>query len=361
MHSARRPWRAAAAAMALLAAMGLGACTSPGNDRGGEPYSTDPGYGGVVPPSREEALARPSTIFGAGPVNPFVKDISKAPLDPNSRYLMDNIKAQIAANLGAVPVNTKKFGSSLVVAGADTPRVDVRFDNCQRKETTPADLYSGPAYFRGVPVPGDAAPAAGTDAALAIWSPATDQLWEFWIMKRDGTTWSACWGGRIDGVHRGRGAFPHPYGASASGLATVGTAITAREGRDGAIGHAMSLGLRSIAAEGFRPLREPANRTDGKDRTPAAVPMGTRLRLDPTVDVAALHLTPLGAAIARAAQRFGFIVTESSGVVAVGAESAEEEKARTGTDPWAEVLAGKADYSQLDGFPWDKVSVVQSR
>ena len=64
---------------------------------------------------------------------------------------------------------------------------------------------------------------------------------------------------------------------------------------------------------------EPAQRSDGSNRSDDAIPAGTRLRLDPSVDVADLGLSPVAAMIARAAQTYGFIVTDKSAAVAVTA------------------------------------------
>ena len=67
---------------------------------------------------------------------------------------------------------------------------------------------------------------------------------------------------------------------------------------------------------------------------------------------------PLGAAVARAAQRYGFIVVDTAGSVAVMAESGQVWKQRTGTDPWPGILGGVPTYEQLAEFPWDRVEVV---
>lgn len=313
-----------------------------------------PTPGPTTPPVEDTP---PSRIFGDAPENPFLVDVEHRPRHRFSDYWMKNITGQIAANAGAVPINTGHFNPSFYVADAATPTVRVGYHNCQDKEGTPPGLYDGPRHFVDVPVPAEARPAKGTDGNLSIWSPSRDQFWEFWIMRRaaDGG-WEACWGGRIDHVSTSQGTFPAPYGASASGLATVGSMITLDDARRGRIDHAMTIGLKAVAQE--QTFVPPANRSDGKDTGQSAVPMGTRLRLDPHVDVDGLDLTPLGKAVARAAQQYGFIVSETSGVVAVGAESGEREKRETGKDPWASVLGDVPDYQQLRNFPWDRVEVV---
>jgi hypothetical protein len=58
----------------------------------------------------------------------------------------------------------------------------------------------------------------------------------------------------------------------------------------------------------------PAQRSDGRSSSPYAIPEGAHLRLDPNLDLAALHLPPLTLMIAEAAQRYGIFVRDRSGV-----------------------------------------------
>lgn len=310
-------------------------------------------------PSPAELAKTPSKLFGSPPDNPFLTDVSQAPVHGNSTDMMRDLLGQIAASNGSVALNTGHYNSTLWVADADTRPVRIAFDNCQKKPDVPDGLYDGPKYFVDVPMPDAAAPAKGTDGALTVWSPDADRLWEFWVAKEDAAgTWSACWGGRIDGLAQSHGAFPNPFGASASGLATVGSMISVEEARRGRIDHAINIGLRTVGSPSR--VYYPANRSDGKGDSPASIPMGARLRLDPSIDVNALDLTPLGKAVARAAQTYGFLVTETSGTVGLGAESGQAERQRTGTDPWKAILGDVPDYAQLDDFPWDRLQVLEA-
>lgn len=339
---ARRP-------LAYLLATGvmLASCSTGGD----EPAPTP-----TTPDEVAVKAARPSTIFGAGNNNPYTVDITHVSVDPNSAHYMNDIRGQMAANDGVVPINTEHYNSSFVVADPETPRVTLEFDNCQNKPDIPPGMYDGPAHFVDVPIPAASVPARGTDGALAIWSPDADKVWEFWKVSQTERGWSACWGGRIDDVSASNGTFPHPWGTSASGLVTIGSMISLEEAEAGRIDHAMSIGLTTIARE---PIVVPANRTDGKSEEPSAPPMGTRLRLDASVDVDSLDLTPLGKAVARAAQTYGFIVSETAHTVSVGAESGLDVEAATGQDPWAPILGDVPWYSQLENFPWDDVAVVR--
>ena len=123
---------------------------------------------------------------------------------------------------------------------------------------------------------------------------------------------------------------------------------------------AAQLGLALIAPARWDRWRFPAQRSDGTDPAPDAIPQGARLRLDPSVDVSALGLTPLGEAIARAAQKYGFIVVDTAAAVAVMAESGLPDKTRTGRDPWSAILGDVPTYEQLRGFPWARMQVLSA-
>lgn len=286
----------------------------------------------------------------------FTVDVSSAPLDPRGAPKTALLARHVADNWGGIaPLNVAKYGAGYAVADADTPRVDVTFVDCQKKGATPPGLYDGPKYFAQVPIPADAVPAPGSDGHLAVWDPGQDKLWEFWIATKDASgSWQACWGGRIDNVRSARGQFAAPYGVSAAGLAMAGAMVRLGEAEAGRIEHAMGLVVMEAApGHGY-----PANRDDGTSSHPAALQEGTRLRLDPAVDVEGLPMNKLGKAVARAAQTYGFIVCDKGGAVAVMAETGDRWEKRTGANPWGRLGDGGEAYQALKGFPWDRVQVI---
>ncbi|GAB76700.1 hypothetical protein SAMN05421595_1832 [Austwickia chelonae] len=320
--------------------------------------STRPGAG---PPSPGASSSSPESSFGPyprfAPGSVFTQELTSAPVDQGRRPQVELIARHVRDNWGGIAaLNVDDYAAGFAVASSETPRVDVLFHDCQRKGGTPAGLYDGAKHFVGVPIPDDAVPASASDGHLAVWDRERDILWEFWVASRrpDGR-WQACWGGRIDRVSQADGRFPAPFGASAAGLAASGYMVTLEEARRLQIDHAMGL----VVMEAGRGHHYPANRDDGTSARPEAVKEGTRLRLDPSVDVDSSSLTPLGKAIARAAQKYGFIVVDKGGAVAVMAESGGRHRAATGRDPWADLGRGTPAYQVLRGFPWDRLHVVE--
>ncbi|GAA2030148.1 hypothetical protein GCM10009756_22840 [Pseudokineococcus marinus] len=285
------------------------------------------------------------------------QDISHAPLHPDSAAMSANVAKQVKDHWGGVAAfNVYKFGTSVYTVPSTQKRVDVKFDDCQKKGYVPSGLYGDGGQFVSVPIPSNAVPAAGTDGQLTIYSPGTDQLWEFWKASKKADGWHACWGGRIDTVSTSAGQFKDHFGASASGLAVTAGSIRINEAKTGVINHALSLQL--IAPKHYKTVSWPAVRSDGWSTSASAVPQGQRLRLDPTVNVDALKLTPVAKAVAKAAQKYGFIVTDTAGAVAVQAEAGDGVAAVTGSNPWYGILGGTPSYAVMKNFPWDKIQVL---
>ncbi|MGN6190021.1 MAG: hypothetical protein ACTHOE_14095 [Conexibacter sp.] len=205
--------------------------------------------------------------------------------------------------------------------------------------------------WRAVPLPEDARPSADSDAELTVWQPSTDRLWEFWRLRRGPRGWQARWGGAMSRVHRNAGRFSPAawpgakrwWGATATSLPLLGGLIRAAELRRGRIEHALALAAPNTRFDAFA---FPAQRTDGVAAGATTLPEGARLRLDPTLDVAALHLPPVTEAIALAAQRYGILVRDTAPNVALYAE--------------ARSLGASGDRSLAD-FPWDRLQLLAGR
>ena len=283
--------------------------------------------------------------------------VSTAPLNPNSAALVSNLAQQVAVRYsGVAAFNVNSYGTSVYTVSADQPRIDVAWDNCQGKTYTPTGLLGPGGQFTAVPIPDEAVPATGTDGELTVYSPGSDQLWEFWRAKRVNGQWQACWGGRIDHVSSSYGYFLGGFGAAATGLSFSAGAIGIKEAQAGVINHAIA--LQVVDAQNWKSFSWPAQRSDGQSTAANAIPEGLRFRLDPTLNVDALSLTPLAKMIAKAAQKYGFIVTDKGGAVAVTAESASAVVADTGVNPWPALMQSKPSYTIMANFPWNKLQAL---
>ena len=268
---------------------------------------------------------------------------ARAPVAPDSRALVGALRRQVSS---AGPwIATTEFSVPIARAGARQRRVRVKLD------TGYAPLQRA---FASVPVPPGARPAPGSDRHLVVWQPATDTMWEFWLMQRKADGWHARWGARLDHVSRSAGINPSPTGATASGLPLVGGLMTLDELRRGRIDHALAISIPTTRA---RVAAWPATRTDGQDPSRTAIPEGTRFRLDPRVDVGRLHLPPAARAMAVAAQRYGMIVRDKAGAVVFYGQVPP----RSQPHAYDALFHGAYPDRLLAKFPWDRLQVVRSR
>ncbi len=309
-----------------------------------------------APPRRVQWQAPVRNVFA--PQSIWRVPVAKARLDPHSAAMVGQLTHQVAEYYGGTAaLNVWQYNVSFVSVPRTQPRVDMRWDNCQKKDYTPAGLTGPGGVLTGVPIPARAHAAAGTDGELTLYAAATDQLWEFWQAKKDAAgRWSACWGGRIDHASTSRGWFDNGFGASASGLAIAGGMLSLADVHRGHVDHALSLAIPDPAP--WDHVSWPAQRSDGSPASKSLIAEGTRFRLSAKVDLRRLHLTPIALMIARAAQRYGFVVTDMSGCVAVSAESGTNVKAATGHNPWVAALGGVPDYLQLKNFPWGSLQAL---
>jgi hypothetical protein len=280
-----------------------------------------------------------------------------AQLDPGSAALVSHLvgivnQEQTAGN--GPNINTNAFSVPIYTVGSDqgTVRVSLRIHNAQLA-----------AAFGAVPLPNDARPATGSDGLLVVWQPSADKLWEFWQLHRVAGSWHASWGGAMRHVQQSDGIFSanswpgsaYYWGASATSLPEVGGLMRVDELRRGQIDHALALAIPDSRAHVWS---WPAQRTDGTTTDPDALPEGARLRLDPSLDLKALHLPPVTLAMARAAQRYGVIVRDTSPVITFYAQ----DTTPTGTQPYYgrdALFSGLNPRQLLASFPWSHLQVLK--
>lgn len=253
-------------------------------------------------------------------------------------------------------INTTKFSLPVYTVGPNQPTVTVRLEH-----HAPEPVLQ--AAWKAVPLPATAQPARGHDELLVVWQPSTNRLWEFWHMWHGANGWQATWGGAMRHVTSNRGVYGPEvwpgaqtwWGASASSLSLVGGLITLEDLEQGVINHALSMSIPGVRAGVYA---SPAQRSDGTNPSPLSLPEGAHLRLDPSLDLASLHLPRLTLMIAEAAQRYGIFIRDGSTNVTFQAQ----DPIPTGAEPYAGpngYFAGLNPRELLADFPWDKLELLK--
>jgi hypothetical protein len=273
---------------------------------------------------------------------------ANAPLDSRSpafvAALTQEVTRETVGNTGPW-ISFDAYSVPVYSAGADTRTVRVTLD-------AHAPLLQ--RDFQAVPIPAGARAAAGSDKHLVVYQSSTDTMWEFWLAHRAADGWHAGWGGKMVDVSNNPGIFPKWYGASSTSLPLMGGLMRIDELLAGRIDHALALAIPNTAAGQFT---WPAQRGDGRSAGPGAIPEGTHLRIDPSLDLSRLGLSPLALVMARAAQRYGIVVRDTSGCVTF---FGQDPVTRPG-DPYGRILGGQYPNKLLRGFPWSRLQVVAPR
>lgn len=269
--------------------------------------------------SGSDSRPYPSRVFAAS--SPLYQKLPAAtPTASDSKALVASLNAQAHKYYGTpadanVNINTNRFSPALYVANNSDPVHDIKGWNCQRKwDGWDTDLNR---QLRGIHVPVDLKPDPSTDGSVSIYNVDTHEVVELWKARQVDGQWQACWGGRIARADTSRGTFGNYYGVSASGLSLWGLTIRQQELLDGRIDHVINL---AIPLTKRNTISWPANRTDGNSAG-TQLAIGQMLRLPASLDLSKLKLSPAARAVARAAQEYGVIISDTSGSVAFAAEN----------------------------------------
>lgn len=301
-----------------------------------------------------EPPANPATVFAPDCFwyTPLPADVS---LHPNSANFVAEFVRQKKAYYGTVSINLTSYASPVYVADANATTVRVAEWDCQKKGFSDPKLAE---QWKAVPIPAYAEPADGTDAEMTIYQPSSDTLWEFWQARKINGQWQACWGGCMRDVSKSRGIWQKPYGTTATGLPFLGGQITAEELQRGEIKHV--LGIALVDTEKWQVYSYPANRSDGYNpkNAPNRIPEGLRFRLDPAVDVDGLKMHPVGRTIAKAAQKYGFVVWDKAGAITLRAQNPKSYTKLGQEDPYPARFKGTPTWAILNGFPWERLQFL---
>jgi hypothetical protein len=276
-------------------------------------------------------------------------------------HLVRDVKADQAAHRGPW-IDTHKCAPPIYRVPAGQPETRVTL-----KDGTASWAASLQSAFARVPLPSHPQPSQCSDASLTVWQPATDRYFEFWHLRQEGGGWHADWGGATRHASRSPGYFgagdwpgaQSGWGASATSTIVAGGLVKLDELRAGHIDHALAVSIPKTRSGQWT---WPAQRTDNATGDTAAdsIPSGSHFRLDPTLDLAKLHLPPMTRMLAEAAQRYGIYITERTNyMVGLGVESPLPYGERG--NPYDRYLGGRSPNEILDAFPWDRLQLLQLR
>jgi hypothetical protein len=313
----------------------------------------------VIPPVETPPSEASAPLRFFSPTSFWNEEVpANAALDPSSSTVVAGLSEleQTEQNTKTGPaINTTSWSVPIYTVPADQPTVRVTLVN-----GTSAALQ---AAWSAVPLPSDAQPAAGTDKHLVVWQPSTDRMWEFWHLEKVGATWEAYWGGAMQDVSGNRGVYgpeawqgaATSWGASASSLPLAGGLITLEDLERGVINHALAIAVPTTRIGVYA---SPAQRSDGATTEAYSLPEGAHLRLDPTLDLASLHLSRITLMLAEAAQRYGIFVRDTAGDVALYAE----DPIPTGKEPYGGThgyFEGQSAAKVLASFPWSHLQLLK--
>lgn len=291
-------------------------------------------------------LSVPAAVGGnATPswLNPFpATSVWNRPLPKNPR-LDPRSKQKVAFFLrNAVRPNVAlhAYATAVTVAGPDAPRYSVR---CR--------VYR--CKLGRVPIPLGTQADPSEDGHLAVWDPAARREWDFWIARYDAATdtWSTAAGAAMS--TDGNGIVPRGQtGGNAANFPLFAGLLRPEEIQQGRIDHVLTFGMPHVAAG--KP-RCPATHNAGDSRNRDALAEGTRLQLDPKLNVDALPLPDWQKTIMRALQRYGMLLRDGSGSLVLYAENTVNR----GSDAWAAVgLKTEGTAISLRAIPWSRMRVV---
>jgi hypothetical protein len=190
------------------------------------------------------------------------------------------------------------------------------------------------------------------DAHLSVADPTTNLVFSLWQAEKIGNDWQAAYGGlaALDGDGRETAG-----SSTATNLSRYAAVIRAAEIQAGSIEHALFVSS-DITAGTFR---YPASKSDGDNQAGVAtpIPQGSRIQLDPTIDIDAISgITDGEKIIAKALQTYGAFVGDKGGA-RLGFVFEYQADGNPGS-VYAD--AGLTyDYFEMTHIPWGSLRVLQ--
>jgi hypothetical protein len=281
-------------------------------------------------------ISFPKSMFDSGQVQSW-------PTDSNSAAYVNDFVTDYKNNYGSVGVNT----APMYTVAANTPLSTISVASGCNGFTSNTGTQ--------IPIPTYAQSNGSGDNPMSIYQPSTNSLWEFWqAHSTSSTTWTACWGGKIDPVSTSSGVFSAPFGLSASGISYYATTVTEADVQSGVINHAINV----ILPPNCNTFIYPADRGDCSSH-PGQPSEGTYFRLPTSVNCSD-QANKFADMVCTAIQKYGMVVLDQGGAVMIEAEQTSDWAAEgnTGTDPISASWAGAQEYQVVANLPWSQMQVV---
>lgn len=296
--------------------------------------------------------AAPIIYYRVSPAPFWARDISTAPVDPQSSAIIATLAAAGGFGNGRLQID---FSIDVLTADASVPF---------RSFTPTGDFYSPDCDLAPVPVPPGGAVegetgyacTGGGDCHLLVVHQPTHRLYEMWRADITGGTYNggvfsggclAIWD--LDRIYPPSGRGDQCTSADAGGLPMVPLLFTADELQAGAIDHAIRFILPNARIQAGVYVR-PATHAGGPSGQ-GMPPYGARLRLRADYPLATLPDDGTRV-IARALQRYGMILTDGGNIALTATND------RFTTAKWSLVLPGGStglaaihvtDFEMIDG------------
>jgi hypothetical protein len=226
--------------------------------------------------------------------NPLNRDISHAPVDPNSANYIASIgaSAHLQPDFGSDP----RYGMPYAVVGPSQPKVRVRFTE-----------FGDQSDHGGYPIPANApleAAGEAVDRHVLVLQAGSCKLYELYRARRAGGGWEAGAGA----IFNLRSNALRPAGwtsADAAGLPIFPLLARYPEVQAGRIDHA----LRVTVDASQRGYVHPATHFGSGSSNPNDPPMGLRLRLKASFSLNGFHGQAL--VLLRAMKHYGLIIADN--------------------------------------------------
>ena len=249
----------------------------------------------TAPSTSGSATAKPYTSS-----SPWNTPIGSNPqISPNSAGMVSSLTGSFGSDPTA-------YTMPLYIVNSSTPMQTVTFSGVYKEWACNTCDYTSKSGSVTAPIPAGAVQAPGTDAQIILWNPATGDEYEFW--GYDASTHTA-----KNGYHYNSNwsAVINKSGPRGAGVPYLAGLIRPWEIAQGHIDHAIAFAYQNSGST----YVWPASKTDGgcTGSGTTCLPEGSRLQLDPTLDVNSLGLSPAGVIIAKALQQYGMILIDKAG------------------------------------------------